>query len=137
MKKTATRLVTLAGIIIAAFSLTACGAAVDKALSDAVKQLNESTPMLVDSETQLDNAEAPGNRVLRYNYSLVNIAQGDLTAEEINELEQGVAPGVITQIKGNASMDPLKSLDVIFEFRYSTNDGQELFTIRVEPEDYK
>ena len=137
MKKTATRFVTLVALILTAVSLTSCGVAVDAALKAAVDDLNKNTPTMVDSDTRLDNAEAPGERTLRYNYTLVNYAKADFTDEQIAEFESTLKPQMASQIKGSKDLEQLRSLDVIFQFHYSSNDGQDLFTVTISPEDYK
>ena len=46
---------------------------IDKSMMAVASELNKSCPMMVDSETQLDNAIALPNSVFQYNYTLVNI----------------------------------------------------------------
>ncbi len=44
----------------------------DKSLMKIASEINKTCPMMVDSETRLDNTTALPNNVFRYNYTFIN-----------------------------------------------------------------
>ncbi|MCL1922272.1 MAG: hypothetical protein FWG15_00115 [Propionibacteriaceae bacterium] len=137
MKTTSTRLFTLGAVVLAALSLTACSVSVDGALREAANELNQRAPYMVDDGLQFDSAEAPGDRLIRLNYTLTEIASGDLTPEQIAEFQGELQAEATRRIRIEPDMQTLRDFDVVFEFHNKTNDGEEILFARVTPEDYK
>lgn len=69
----------------------------DKQLMEAASELNKTCPMMVDSETQLDNAIALPNNVFQYNYTMINLSKEEVDTTEAHKLlDQGIINNVKT-----------------------------------------
>jgi hypothetical protein len=137
MHKTAPRLLSLAVAVITAFALSSCGNEAETTLQNAAEELNTQLPIGLTHDITYDSAEAPGGKVLRYNYTLIYVASGDWSEEDIAAHQQERADLHKSQFSSDLTLTSLKDLDVTFQYRYHTNDGQELYTIVISPGDYK
>ena len=106
----------------------------DKAMMAAASQVNESCPIMIDSETRLDNAIALPNKVFQYNYTLINYSKQDLNLEEVKEQ---IEPGIVNFVKTNPDMKIQRDFKSTIKYAYKDKDGIHLFTIEVSPEMYK
>jgi PBP1b-binding outer membrane lipoprotein LpoB len=165
MKRTALRLASITLVALTAFSLSGCIAkpdpvddrnpsrdtttvpddpttqatqdGIESLLQLAAREANNEMPQMVDEITQLDSLEAPGNRVMRYNYTLLTFSDGQLNAEQIAAFKDVMTPELIAAVVEKPGFAAFKASDVIFEHHYYTSDGVELFVVQVTPEDYK
>ncbi|MCL2344169.1 MAG: hypothetical protein FWC62_09820, partial [Firmicutes bacterium] len=91
------------------------------------------------SETRMDSVQAAEGKILQYNYTMVNYAKSDLTADQISQLQGIIQQQAVSTIKASAdsSVKALKALGVTFQFVYNGSDGVEMFHCSVTPDDYK
>jgi len=125
-------------ILALSFAFAACGSkdADQKALEKAADELNAQCPMTIDSETVLDSVAASAGKVFQYNYTLVNYASTDFTTEEIAELKATMEDYLISTISSNSSMAELRDMGTTFKYVYKANDGAELVSITITPDQY-
>jgi len=126
-------------ILALSFAFAACGSKDDadqKALEEAADKLNAQCPMTIDSETVLDNVVASAGKVFQYNYTLVNYASTDFTAEEVAELQTTIEDYLISTIASNSDMAELRDMGTTFKYVYKANDGAELVSITITPDQY-
>jgi hypothetical protein len=105
----------------------------DKQLVNAANEINKICPLMVDSQTRLDNAMSMPGKQFVYNYTLVNSLKADI---DISQLQEKMRPLAINSIKTNDTMDILKKNDVTFIYNYKDKEGVFLFKIVIGPEDY-
>jgi hypothetical protein len=105
----------------------------DKQLVNAANEINKICPLMVDSQTRLDNAMSMPGKQFVYNYTLVNSLKADI---DISQLQEKMRPLAINSIKTNDTMDILKKNDVTFIYNYKDTEGVFLFKIVIGPEDY-
>lgn len=55
----------------------------DKVMVEAMNMVNKACPMMVDSETRLDNTTVIPPKTFQYNYTLVNIESGSIDTLEV------------------------------------------------------
>ncbi|MBT6747113.1 MAG: zinc ribbon domain-containing protein, partial [Flavobacteriales bacterium] len=55
----------------------------DKVLMETASELNKSCPMMVDSDTRLDNTIALPDNIFQYNYTLVNLELSEINVGEV------------------------------------------------------
>lgn len=106
----------------------------DKFLTEMVNEANKSFPMMIDSETRIDNYLALPNNTLQYNYTLVNSTKDSL---DLEELKNYLEPNIINNIKTNPDMQLLRDKNMSFNYYYKDKNGNYLFNIKVNPENYK
>lgn len=100
-------------------------------LEATAKTLNRRTPLMVDSDTKLMRASSEGN-VFTYHYELVNYASYELDSEA---LRQNIELLLIEQSCTAPNLTPIVNKGGTLSYRYSGNDGEELFTVEVTQQD--
>jgi len=106
----------------------------DKILVEVVNEINKVCPMIVDSDTQLDNAISKPPNILQYNYTLINYEKEDL---DVLELEKNLEPIIVNGIRTNPDMQFLRDKNVVFDYFYKDKNGVFLLKVSVPPEKYK
>ena len=106
----------------------------DKQLMKIASELNESCPIMVDSETRLDNTVALPNHVFQYHYTLMNN-----TADEIDPevFEKDLESRLINSIKESPDMKTFRDNDVTMNYSYSDKNGRFIAKISITPDEYK
>jgi hypothetical protein len=105
----------------------------DKQLVNAANEINKICPIMVDSQTRLDNAMSMPGKQFVYNYTLVNSLKADI---DISQLQEHMRPLLINSIKTNDKMDTFKNNNVTLSYNYKDKEGVFLFKIVIGPEDY-
>lgn len=108
-------------------------AVVDTVFSEVVAELNEEAPIMIDSETRLDNAEVLPNKTIQYNYTMMNYSLGDI---DIVEFEKSLKPVLVNSIKTNPEMELLRGEEVTFIYNYSDKNGYALTKLIITSDDY-
>lgn len=106
---------------------------VDKNLMKEASKLNESCPMMVDSETRLDNAVASPNKTFQYYYTLVNVEINQVNPAEGRKV---LEPQITNIIKTNPDMKAMRDLGVTFKYNYRDKNGIFIFDIVIGPDKY-
>ncbi|MDC9722946.1 MAG: zinc ribbon domain-containing protein [Urechidicola sp.] len=134
----------IAGIIfgIIAFGLAYFGTqqlfpnsdSLDKTLMKVASEINKTCPIMIDSETRLDNTISLPDKILQYNYTAINIVKDSLNIDDAkNQLE----PNIINIVKNNPQMKTLKDYKTTFNYYYKDKNGKFLFIISVTPDKYE
>ena len=106
----------------------------DKGMMHMASEINKSCPIMIDSETRLDNAIALPNKVLQYNYTLVNMLKDSVNTDEMKSI---LEPVIINFVKTNPDMKPLRDINTTVNYYYKDKTGVYLFTVSVEPKLYQ
>lgn len=106
----------------------------DKQMMQIASELNKSCPIMVDAETQIDNAVALTDNTFQYNYTLVSMERATL---DISELENYLQPIILNNIKTNPDLKTFRDNDVIMAYNYKDKNGEHLFKLTFKPENYK
>jgi hypothetical protein len=106
----------------------------DKQMMQIASELNKSCPIMVDAETQLDNAVALPDNTFQYNYTLVSMERASV---DISELENYLQPTILNNIKTNPDLKTFRDNDVIMAYNYKGKNGEHLFKLTFKPENYK
>lgn len=108
-------------------------ASIDKNMMHVASEINKSCPIMVDSETRLDNSIAIPGEVFQYNYTLVNLEKSKAdTASIKNYLEHNI----INMVKSSPQMQYQRDHKWTLNYYYKDKDGQYLFLIRITPDKY-
>ncbi len=106
----------------------------NKVMMSAASQINESCPIMIDSETQLDNAIALPDNVFQYNYTLINYLKQDI---DIAVAKSEIEPGIVNFVKTSPEMKLQREYKSTIKYAYKDQKGEYLFTIAVTPSMYE
>lgn len=106
----------------------------EKGMLEFASQINESCPIMVDSQTRLDNAMVLPGFLLQYNYTLVTMNKDSTDIESIREK---LKPVILNLVKTNPQLKPLRDMHVSLNYMYKDMFGVYMFTVEVKPRDYE
>ena len=132
----------LIGIIVGATAFLAASFLVqqlrspsfDKVMLKTASEINKSCPIMIDSETRLDNTITLPPKVFQYNYTLVNIEKKTV---DITALKDYLEPNITNFVRTNPDMKFQRDNKVTINYYYQDKDRNYLFTISVTPEQYE
>lgn len=101
----------------------------NKELVTPASQLNETLPMMVDSETRLDST-AGFNKTFRYNYTLVNYTSEELDPKSI---EAALGEKLINSVCTTKEMEVFTKNSVPVSYAYHGKNGKQVTVITVSP----
>jgi len=142
-QKTNTRKVVLLVIVYAvAFGLSYLvvqqlffkTAPLDQTMMAAASEINKNCPLMIDSETRLDNAVSLPQNVFQYNYTLLNI---DKASTDTLEMRKYLEPTIINSVKTNPQMKFQRDHKTTINYFYKDKSGAFLLLISVTPEKYQ
>jgi ribosomal protein L37E len=105
----------------------------NKVAMSLINDFNKNLPVMLDSETRLDNVMFVDNQNIRYTFSLINVEEGKVDPT----LKEKMEPQIINNVKTSPQMEPLRKLGIIFNYYYKDKNGNYLFSILVTPDMYK
>ena len=134
-KKTISIVIGVAFAILAFFAVQQFfkSPTLNKELVKLASDMNRTLPMMVDSETRLDNTTAYPNNTFQYSYTLINY---DKESIDVIELKRTLEPHIVNQLKSSPQMQWERDNKVTLDYYYKDKNGIHLFTITVKPEQY-
>ena len=106
----------------------------DDAMMKIASEINESCPIMIDSETRLDNTITLPSKVFQYNYTLINMEK---EAVDIIMLKNHLEPNITNFVRTNPDMKFQRDNKVTVNYYYKDKNGNYLLTISVTPEQYE
>jgi hypothetical protein len=106
---------------------------IDKDMMAVASELNKSCPVMVDSETRLDNTIALPDKVFQYNYTLVNV---DKSQADTISMKNYLEPNIINQVKTNPQMQYQREHKWTLNYLYKDKKGLYLLMVKVTPDKY-
>lgn len=106
----------------------------DKQMMQVASELNKACPIMVDSETQLDNAVALPEKTFQYNYTLINMDKDNI---DIERLEEYIKPVILNTIKTNPDLKSFRDNNVIMSYNYKDKNSNHILKLIFTPEQYK
>lgn len=107
----------------------------DKILSDIVNECNKKCPILLDKETQWDNAiYLSSPYIFQYNYSLFNMEK---TGVDTAALIGYLTPRLINNARTNPDMKAFLESKVNLSYVYKDKNGEYLFKVFITPQLYE
>ena len=135
--KSTIALIVLAISVISLFitqQLSFKSSSVDKKFAKIASEINEICPMMVDSETRLDNTVAIPPKTFQYNYTLVNL---DKEFIDTIEVKASLEPNIVNWLRTDPAMQFARDKKATVNYRYRDKMGNYVFMISVTPEQYK
>ena len=106
----------------------------DKILMEIASDLNESCPMMIDSDIRGDNVVALRPKIFQYNYTFINMEKDEY---DFISLKNDMEPIMINSVRTNPNMKFFRDNKVTLKYYYKDKNGNYLFTISVTPEQYE
>jgi hypothetical protein len=105
----------------------------DEQLIKISEQINQNCPMVIDSETRLDNTIGGPGKMFMYNYTLVNMSKDEI---DIPQFKSYIEPRVINNARTNNDMRSFRDNKVEMVYKYFDKNGVFVFDVRVLPDHY-
>ncbi len=106
----------------------------DKQMMQVASELNKTCPIMVDAETQFDNAVALPEKTFQYNYTLINIYKDSI---DIEKLEEYLKPVILNTIKTNPDLKSFRDNNVVISYNYKDKDRAHVLKLTFTPDQYK
>lgn len=106
----------------------------DKVMMKVASELNKSCPMMVDSETRLDNAIALPDNVFQYNYTLINLPLDSISTQDFEEY---MKPQILNNVKTNPDLQTFRDNKVTMAYYYKDMNGVFITKISITEDLYK
>ncbi|MDL2311959.1 hypothetical protein LJC68_03665 [Bacteroidales bacterium OttesenSCG-928-B11] len=106
----------------------------DKVMMKSASEINKSCPIMIDSETRLDNTIALPSKVFQYNHTLINMEKEEI---DIDGLKDHLEANIINFVRTNPELKFQRDKNVTINYYYQDKYSNYLFTISVTPEQYK
>ena len=106
----------------------------DKSLAEVSSQINKTCPIMIDEDTQLDNTLALPNKMLAYNYTLVNLEKQNI---DIDEFQNFIELNAINNMKTNPEMKLFRENKVTMIYNYNDKNKEFIIKINISPEKYE
>jgi hypothetical protein len=101
---------------------------------EAISNTNRNLPMMIDSETRLDNVMATDKKTFQYTYTLVNMEKGKV---DTTAMKSRMEPYIINSVKTAPTLEQQRNEEMTFVYYYKDKNGNYLFSVAVPPEKYK
>jgi hypothetical protein len=142
MEKTHSKKKRIGGLVGGLFGLTAAiilvpfifkSSTFNTELKRVAAELNKSCPVMVDNETRLDNAIAMPDKVIQYNYTLVNMSEESMNLQSFNDY---MKPLIINNVRTNPDLKSFRDNKVTLVYNYKDQNGVFIIGIAVTPDQY-
>lgn len=107
---------------------------IDKQMMEVASQINESCPIMIDSDTRLDNSVALPDNIFQYYYTLVNLEKANINTEEMRNF---LEPTIINFVKTTPQMEIQREYKTTINYHYRDKNGEFLLLISVTPDKYE
>ena len=105
----------------------------DKAMMQVASKINESCPIMVDQDTRLDNAIGLPDKILQYNYTLVNLIKDSINIKEFQDYMQ---PVILNNVKTNPDLKVYRDNKITLAYSYKDKNGIFIVRIPITPDQY-
>lgn len=107
---------------------------IEKELREAANELNKNCPVMIDSETRLDNTMVIDAKTFQYNYTLVGMEIATIDTVDFNNYME---PSIVLQTKSNPQLEFVRKGKVTLNYLYKDKNGAYISMIRVTPDKYQ
>lgn len=136
MKNTLNRFyLSLSTIVISLLFVQCNGDKTNFILKNIANEVNKSCPTTLDEITRLDSCQALPNKILRYNYTMID--QEALSSQEMEVFKLYQEKYLLSDIlQSRSELQVLFDINTTFQYAYYTESGKELATITIGPDEY-
>jgi hypothetical protein len=105
----------------------------DKALVEMANEFNKTLPLMIDSETRVDNVMPLPDKTILYTYTLISY---DKETIDTLVIKSNLEPYMINNIKTSPEMKFLRDNKITFRYFYRDKNGNYLFSMQIKPDQY-
>ncbi|PTN07609.1 hypothetical protein [Mangrovibacterium marinum] len=105
----------------------------EETLSETASEINQTCPIMVDSETRLDSTMAMPDHCFAYNYTLVNLERDTIDAEAFARY---MTPVLADHIKTSPDMKSFREHQLSLTYTYKDRNGVFITRITITPDMY-
>jgi len=106
----------------------------NKQLKNIANEINKTCPIVVDQYTRLDNVSVLPNKVLQYNYTLINISKDEVNMDTVDKY---IKPTILNSVKTDPSMKYQREHEITLSYHYRDKNGNFVMKYDVTPSMYK
>lgn len=106
----------------------------DKQMVKMTSEWNKNCPMMVDQYTRWDNSLALPNKILQYNYTLIDIERSEVNLDTVRKY---IEPGIINNIRTNPDLKSFRDNNITFQYNYRDKNGEFVWMLKVTPDKYE
>ena len=135
-KKTLTIIITIIAAVIGSWigqELLFQKPSFDEQLMAIASELNKSCPIVVDSETRLDNSIGGPDKSFTYNYTLINYSKEEI---DIDYFVSILRPSILNNVKTNPDLATFRDKKIEMKYSYKDKNGVFITKIIIKPEEY-
>lgn len=107
---------------------------IDKGAMNIASEINKSCPVMVDSETRLDNTIALPGKVFQYYYTLINYEKSQIDTLKMKSI---IEPTIVNFVKTNPQLKYQRDNNWTLSYYYKDKNGSYTFSVLVTPAEYK
>jgi flagellar basal body-associated protein FliL len=132
-------LLSVIGIAIALavyfqFFLSENKAEVNSEIKELVGKYNKNCPLTIQDGIRLDSVSLPGEQVVQYNLTLLNVQK---ETAEIDVIKQEIEKSLISTAKANSGLQVFRDNDYTLVYSYSDKKKVFLFNVKILADQYK
>lgn len=105
----------------------------NKLMMEVATEINKTCPIMLDSETRLDNTIALPDNVFQYNYTLINMEKRNV---DTTNMKNYLVPRITNFVKTNPQMNFQREHKTTVNYYYNDKYGVYLFLISITPDKY-
>lgn len=103
-------------------------------MKKVVKEMNASTPTVIDEYTRLDSVALTAKTKFEYYYTVKGM---NTSVNDLDEVRKTIKSSIISGLKGSPDMEPFRKNSITLGYNYFNEQGELLFDIVAAPSDYK
>lgn len=132
-------LLSVIGIAIALavyfqFFLSENKAEVNSEIKELVGKYNKNCPLTIQEGIRLDSVSLPGEQVVQYNLTLLNVQK---ETAEIDVIKQEIEKSLVSTAKANSGLQVFRDNDYTLVYSYSDKKKVFLFNVKILADQYK
>jgi flagellar basal body-associated protein FliL len=103
-------------------------------ITELVGKYNKNCPLTIQEGIRLESVSLPGEQVVQYNLTLMNVEKA---TAEIDVIKEEIEKSLISTAKANKGLQVFRDNDYTLVYSYSDKKKVFLFQIKIFPDQYK
>jgi hypothetical protein len=106
---------------------------INKEIAEGVKLINKSVPVIIDSLYRLDFAAALPERILQFNYTILNVEKSEIDTSHLKSTAKEL---MIENLKSNPKVALFREYGIRIQSIYKDESGDQICKVEIMPEEY-
>lgn len=109
----------------------------DKVLQMSANEVNKTLPMMIDSSLRADNCLTYSGKKIQYRFTYINKSKSQFSDDIFKRVADKAKPKIINAIRTTPNMEFARKIHATFIYSYYDKDGNYLYGITINSNDYK